>query len=964
MSDWTHNNTSRKNMYTFNASTTLSNTRDLKTETCKKSDKTVEHGKISSTSITEEYKLDKTKQKTFAAALQEALDSEARNTTPLVNAQLKCNMELNTNKTTPKHNVGGNINLKFDIPCTNGELPNYVEMLLSNTAVLESYPILKILLSIFTSADLLSTYYFNKDQNTTNNVPSIDLSKNLSTSTVNQSFGWNVNRNYTADSAKAMLNYHAQRINQFIDYILKNNVASAGPEAQAIWTSLFGTQSGNNVSVYSHALNTLLLPSLVNYFASAGTKKENPDASVKDNACTDYKFSHSQAISYAGYVPVGCEFFPIYSTNDLDKMTYFNEATNTPTCSWDINAAYNFNHRWSGSVNNHPLIKTNRTRSVVTDTPKIEGFDYMKNIPLKYNGTEKYAWNKSVEAMNKISTFAKQHVGTKTSSSKWGLITDYGCSTQPTVPFREISEHVQYVHYNTGCSNYYPRSYVESCEHCWHSFLSGPEDCTKREESGPTSSPFEQRRVFKENSDALKEWALKRLKSGPQIGNDSYTVTNIKYLVANISEKLVIEPGVFSSQFTEGTTVPVKQSGGTWCDDGPTRQCRVCIYTDKTIGQKYPSLVSMDNTTPVKITYDHRHNGMMHFYTLMGSFYLNSKEFYVETQDNSAESLKKMINHIYTICLFKTEKDLVLLSDYSYVSWFYIVRSMVNTDKVIKEIRKFAYNNPHLLLSAKCNDKFGEYIRNTASSGDYMYFNIPISTMIVKIPNSEVVPNRYYVPEVKFESLDTTWKNSRDTVDGVNVNTFDRFGTMSTSNNYLDLVLKGLIDNAYQAVRYDGTDVFCVMLPSRGKQLFEVIDKSIVTLLPSSYVIKHSKYTNSKSELYNDNTKIVFSTFDFNSNNTTKVLLDKYTFVNMVNAPRFTVKKNTDRNVYECEIVAKNNDGNNIYVYVSKDKNSEMVPVAENRTVGKVVNKNVRISYNGIDANITPMCLKKKVSFF
>ena len=944
---------------------TRTNTRGLKNETCnhttieggKSVVKKVEHGKVVECAITEEFKTDRTTQRTFASVLQDALDSETRNEYPLANAELKCNMELNTNKTTPKHNVGGNIDLRFDIPCTDNEKPNYVEMILSNTNVLESYPVLRTIISIFTSPDMLSFYYFNKDMNTTNSVPAIDLSKNLSTSTVSNSFGWNINRNYTKDTAKAVLNYHAYAINNFIDYILKNDITQANASAQLLWRELFGTNDANEPKVYAHAVNTLLLPSLVNYFASAGVKRMNPDASVKNNKLTDYKFSHSQAISYAGYVPVGCEFFPIQSSEDIGKMTFFNESKNKISCSWDVNAAYNFNSRWSGSEFNHPLIKTNRGRNSVMDAPVITQIDYMKNITLNYSGTEKYKWTDSVQAMNKITDFATQHIGTRTQNSRWGLITDYAKSKEITTQYSEVSEEWGGRYYSTSCYAV-PNDRVTSCQDCWI----GSDDCESHNNAGLSGHSFTERRVFDENSSGLKAWGEKELKKGPQIGNDSYYINNITYIAGNKAGKTVIDTGVWSTYIYTLGYQSFKQSGSFFCASGPSKTYTTCKKSDKTIGDMDSSLVPMNGTTKVLIKYDHKHNGTMQFYILRGSFYLSSTNFYVETRDTEQASLDAAKNHLYSICLFKTTRDLVCLSDYTYLSWLYIASSMVNTDKVIKEIRKYACENPHLLLSAKCNSKFGNHIREKAATKDYMYFNIPISTMVVRVPNSEVIPHKFYVPGLKVIDSSTSKANTRNTITGLNVNTMNRVEVAST-NNYLDLIMKGLIDCAYTEGTFDGTDVFCVLLPSRGSQLFEVIDKSIATLLPTSFVVKHAKYTDSKSELYSNNPKIVFSSFDFKNNETTKVLLDKYVHVNTVSAPMFIVKKNAKRNVFECEIRAKTDSENFIYVYVSKDKGAEFVSTADNRTVKTVVNKNVRITYNGVDANITPMCLKKKISF-
>ena len=919
--------------------------------TCKQNGKTVDYSYIDKNTLTDTFKYTPTSQRTFAEILQESLSSTSRDKINIVNSAVNCSMNLNAKNTALKHNVGGNINLTFNIPVTAGQLPNYVEMILSKSDQLANYTILKTLMSLFTSTDMIAYYHYNQKATTTNSCPAWNMSSKLSSP--RSMYGWNVNRNYDAASAKAALNYHAEKINELIHYIIANNVAQANPEVRSYWYKLFGSSRDADAKVYNHAINTLLLPSLVNYFADNKTRSgpDTTDTTKYDDYVTDY----SQAISYGGYVPAGCPFFPINDGEELSKLAYFNSKTNVKTNPL-VNAAYSLNGTMKGSAKNHPFIPSNRKtdRAVATPTTKI---DYMKNIPLKFS-SEKYKWTDSTKSVTDWTDFATRYVGeVKKATIKNWVTTSTLKDTIGNVKLSELA--YLYDEYPYPTSSARINNFTLSSR-CWYLCVPIVYTSDPYYEYGVDSKLFKRYRMYGPDTDYTKKFCATRLASMQpgKYRNPTYNIKKVAYS-KSIGDVQVLSEKTLDEKWVKGAEETVEYRKA--CNCGAESRTRRYTYVagkirDYLKNQHY----SENDTVNITVEYDVKHWADVEVTEYWGSYAKERASCRVKGKNNKDTDPEKDPR---TICYYTTNAEWLHFSNYSYLSWFFIATSLSSTDKVVKEIRKFVTNNPDILLASKCYDKFADEVRSKGESGDYYYFNIPLLSMVVKIPDSWVLPYKYYMPGINVINPSTVWKNIQSSTNGVNVNTFMVMEHEHKNvNNYLDVVMKCCVDSAYQKSTWDNADVFCVLLPTRGKQLFDVIDKSIVRLLPSLSAVIRCKVNDKNSVFYKTElTKLVFSTFDFNSNSTTKALLGStYKALTVVNAPRFTVTKDSTTNNYVCSVVAKNGDtGSRVWIYISYDKTQEIVASNTDKTVGNVVNRYITINYNGIDANITPTCLQK-----
>jgi hypothetical protein len=464
------------------------------------------------------------------------------------------------------------------------------------------------------------------------------------------------------------------------------------------------------------------------------------------------------------------------------------------------------------------------------------------------------------------------------------------------------------------------------------------------------------------NSKEVKEWGISQVQNKDLEKNRrNYVMDKVEYSKTNNNKVLNTNTVILSRSTGEAkvaTTKAVRKTFETpWnCYDEDYTQI-VGDWSSKNVQQTYfpNDWAYFDHKLTATFNYHFVYDKQTPTWKYIGQF--GDKNPKCIEIAKTKEDLAPLKNP-YLMCLYIVNDEFLHFSDYSYLNWYYIATSMCATDMIIKEIHRYVINQPDMIAMNKFYCKYATDVRKMAANGNYFYYNIPLSSMIIKVPNSQVVPNKYYIPGVKIN----TWQAVNiDSVNGVNANAYTKLQlTHEGCNNYMDLVMDGLVDGAFHRDSFDDSVVFCVLLPSRGSQLFETIDKSIVSLLPSSAAVIKCRYSDSKSILYNmGQAKIVFSPIDFNSNSTTKVLLNNYKHVGTVCAPKIVVKKNTATNEYIWTLNAKNNDGTSCYVYVSKDSTQELVANADNKTVNRVVNKNINISYNGIDANKTPTCLLK-----
>ena len=293
-----------------------------------------------------------------------------------------------------------------------------------------------------------------------------------------------------------------------------------------------------------------------------------------------------------------------------------------------------------------------------------------------------------------------------------------------------------------------------------------------------------------------------------------------------------------------------------------------------------------------------------------------------------------------------------------------MIKNSNNQQLILNELRTYIKEHLELILLNKCNTVFGKYIQSV--TGDIGFMNIPFGPPLVTIPGSYVIDKRNYFPNFSINnSIDSSLnkydknKTSNNIINSV---------SCETSNNFLDLWFKSTINSSRRLnnIIDDNTFVYFV-IPSKGYQLFEVIDKSMVSLAPEGLVSGYGNITDTKSALFDFNIpKCVISRKDFSSDSKLQTLSTAYKLVSNVSVPLINIKQKND-NVELYINTLSDDTENSVYIYVSSDSSQELISSLKgvgidekdkNIDKNNINNRMINIQYNGIDSNKTPICLQ------
>lgn len=177
-----------------------------------------------------------------------------------------------------KVNVSGNLKMSVLIPL-NTASPNYCESIINGKLPLSGC--FNIILGTLMSQDFVAdptvenlkavapgaNAYNNAIKYVQNNPEK--LLEMLKTNVSNPVYAWNLNygRNMNSTSVKKVSAHVINSFNAVIDYVISNDVKKPDAKFRELVRNIFANQSGN---VYNYAHYTLMLPAMVNYFASKG----------------------------------------------------------------------------------------------------------------------------------------------------------------------------------------------------------------------------------------------------------------------------------------------------------------------------------------------------------------------------------------------------------------------------------------------------------------------------------------------------------------------------------------------------------------------------------------------------------------------------------------------------------------------------------------------------------------------
>lgn len=880
-----------------------------------KSEKKSIDPKISAKEVTK-----KASTNSFYDKLQQFFDDPDRSSRSIKNNVVS--LTLGNNQMTPTiYNCGGNIKFNCTIPAEDDNYPNYTNIILNTKdATDQSVNLMNILTSFIIDPNFLSTYFFDENlSKSENGVPLINVSQYLDTP--NMCWNWNAGRKYTLETVKNISNYYILKLNDLLDYIITNDLCSVDSEFSKKFLALFANADDY---IYNHSNGTLVLPSLVNWLSSKNDGKYH-------------------ALSMCGYIKKDSKIFPLAKGMMWNDAVKWNNKSDV-TSNFYIEVPRNINNLITMSEYNYPFVSNNQNPQTV-ETPIIS-LNNISGINITFKD-DKYSYNKHVEDAKKIK-YATQYVGKKDN-------TTIGKDGSDKISF-ELTVSVSDM-FNTSTRQYYGGYTVHqknaSCgKWAW---------CDKYR-ADSVDLKLVNANIFKlKDTNTLKsqlkpqiEKNIKKYSKVEDIGLESSKISDV---VVND----IIIPSNYSKEFISSSDA--NKTNYKKCTGGYKDKDAGCCYVgyeyqcNDGTAASYLKLESLSANQQFKITVNVSYN---YSTKRLASSYSGS----IGYANGTSITDESPIKNDKAICLYTTNMDLYLFNENVFSYWVTMIKNTNNQQLVLNEMRKYINEHPALILVNKINNFIGKYARSFTSS--VFFVGNPIGPPLITIPNSYVISYKNYFPSFKFvNNIDS---DKITYIKSLECNNIINYVSCEKSNNYLDVLFRSIITESRMVdSEFDSNNIISIILPSKGYQLFEVIDKSMVSLVPDGYVVSLSKYTDTTSILYNfEIPKIIISFKDFASDNQSKTLTSSYKKITSINVPIINFSRK-DENIDIMVDTLTGDNENLVHIYVSSDSTQEMICNLKGAGVDekdKNVDKNsinnvmLNVQYNGIDSNSTPICLR------
>ena len=860
---------------------------------------------------------------TFYQLLQNKFNSSDRTTFSINNPLIKLSMK---NNTTTAYNCSGNLKLRCVLPKSKEVVPNYVNVVLNTNTISEANTdLMSILTSFISSPNFIARYMYSDALKESNGVPLINLSTVLDK--VNLCWNWNVGRSgYTPEVVSDMVNYYMSKFNELIDYVVGSDLVKVDDKFEKLFVSMFANEDGK---LFSHANGSLVLPSLVNWLSVNGSGGING------------------ALDLCGYVKMGSRVFPVdggigrWSDDEKESVSPF------------INVPKDYNQSIIKSKYNYPFT-TPTSSSPVVQTPKVS-VNYVDGVNVGFKLSEEtvknekrlfdvYDYERSLEELKGLK-YATRIKG----SSKLVQIGSNGSDTVSLeMSFKASEVFESYVLKYPGSYQTHPSTTDSGKGKAWCDYL----------KSDTVDLINHNATAYSLKTDAnLKSYILNKL------SGNNYSLIRSKSKVAELSNSTISNvnitsysvPNEFHNKFinkNDAYRVVYKKNVGS-AKGGWT--CKTISYeegvVDGSIKDVYGMSVYDENATvkiKVNVSFKYSSQNSTEYTGTFGKSYSKDGE--------------------ESVCMFETKMDLYFFNENVFRYWLAIIKNANNLQLVLNELRRYLKEHLELVLLNKMN-----VVMKGSGGGlnaNSSFVEMPLGPPLVSIPSSYVIEHKHYFPSFKVNN--TVDKNMIKYDRGASsVNVINSI-TCEETNNFLDVWFRGVINASRNLTStIDEGSYAYFILPSKGYQLFEVIDKSISTVAGSDgLVCGWGNVMDEHSMLYNFNTpKCVVSMKDFSSDSKLQTLASAYKFICSVAVPVINVRS---RNEAEMEVMIDtlSEDGekeNLVYIYISSDNTQELVSALKgagadekdkNADKNNVNNKMINIQYNGVDSNKTPICLQ------
>lgn len=335
------------------------------------------------------------------------------------------------------------------------------------------------------------------------------------------------------------------------------------------------------------------------------------------------------------------------------------------------------------------------------------------------------------------------------------------------------------------------------------------------------------------------------------------------------------------------------------------------------------------------------------------------------------------MKHPDTIWLYHTTSDIHFFSNEVFADWLYLIQTEGALKLMLSEIRDMISNE--LVLMNKIHTHFGPYVR-ALNRKEVSFVDLPFGAPMIRMPNSNVVPFKYYHAEFTVDNG----------VDAENV----KYDKAKKHCNVVNAIRPNVKSSTYKPINYLDevyttmnrlckldkciTDniVLAVTIPNRGCQLYEAIsdfkDKgstqrigkgtNLVSVIPITTVeSEDNKFSVDSGEKLTDGGKTVLPKvivkFGSELSGTISTAYDLLSKDMNVHVPIINAKTNGNEINVTINTSSEDKD-NKIYVYSAKSANALGSFIAKGKS--QINSKSattmniINIDYDGNETKVTP----------
>ena len=299
------------------------------------------------------------------------------------------------------------------------------------------------------------------------------------------------------------------------------------------------------------------------------------------------------------------------------------------------------------------------------------------------------------------------------------------------------------------------------------------------------------------------------------------------------------------------------------------------------------------------------------------------------------------------ISMSEMSKNLYVFNDNTFKFWMEVLKSADGCQLVLNELRDYIKEHVEMTLLNKICQYMRPYVKklfNQNSQKDVSFINIPFGPPLVHIPKTLLFDTKFF--HASYEVKQNP-KYSKYNSLNPNLNIISSISSIMDTNNYMDLMLREMIDTQMLENRGINDDTyFTLLIPDKGQSICDVVSNSLSGVLKSKYILTSHDWTKSDNDTSSAfNTTIPKILLSFRSLSENKVndritaLSSNYNFIDSVSIPIMCFHHENQSDMYaEVRIDTRSEDSS----YVQSTNNEQ--PVSEH-----FVKEAMEVNVSGFD---------------